>query len=170
MSKAMTLVVRKTSILITLLLAAGGIACMSSIASPFFTKFSVNELVQRNKTIGGLNCLPEGGGGGIGTGVGGIGKDGSRVHRNESFSCQISDADQFDEAKFIQTLRESIEKDLDACKAKIVGSDNSDSTKFYFEYTLEDIKGRVKISGTRSLGNYYTVDADLEEKSGDKSF
>jgi hypothetical protein len=151
-----------------LLLGAGSIACMTSFESSFFSKFSLEELVQRNKTIGGLNCSPTGGGGGIGTGIGAIGKDHSHFHRDESFSCQIADVEQFDEAKFIHALRESVQKDLDASKAKIVISQNSEATWFYFEYALEEIKGHIKISGTRSLGNFYTLQAELEEKSGIK--
>lgn len=142
-----------------LLLAGGSIACMYS-GSSFFSKFSLNELVERNKTSGGLNCSAGGAGDGIGIGAGGVGKGPSHFHKGESFSCQIGE--QFDQGKFIEALKRSVEKDLDASEAKIISSDSPDVTKFYFEYTVAEINGRVEISGTRS-GNYYTVKADLDE-------
>jgi hypothetical protein len=87
--------------------------------------------------------------------------------KGESFSCKMTDAEQFDEAKFIQALKQSVEIDLNKSKTRIVSSDYLDATSFYFEYALEDIKGRVEISGRKIPGNYYTLKADLDEKKGD---
>ena len=159
---------RGAAILITLLLGAGCMILTSSFESRFFSNFSLKDLVQRNESIGGLKCSAGGGdGGGISAGAGGvgaIGKGGSNFHKGESLSCLISE--QFDEAKFIHALKESVEKDLGESKGKIVSSENPDANRFSFEYALENFKGRVEISGTRSPGNYYSLSAVVDEKNG----
>lgn len=155
--------IRKVAFFTVLLLAAGGIACMSS-QTAFLYKFSLKDLVERSKSIGGPNCSAGGGGDGIGVITGASGKGPSQFRKGETLSCQITDAEQFDEAKFIEALKTTVEEDLDTSKAKIVSSDNPEATEFYFEYALEDVKGRVQISGTRS-GNYYSLNAELEEKT-----
>ena len=148
-----------------LLLAVGGSACMVVSQSSFSSKFSLQELAQRNQTNNGLSCPGSGATGGIGSGAGGFGEKESRFHKGESCSCQISDADRFDEAKFIQALKESVEKDLDASEAKITSSKNPDATRFAIEYTVGSTFGRVEISGTRSAGSY-SLQAQLDEKKG----
>ena len=144
------------------------VACLSVLQSSFYSAFSLKELVQRNQSNSGLNCSGSGdaggGGGGIATGAGGLGGN-SSFHKSEGFACQISDAEQFVEAKFIQALKESVEKDLDASKAKITSSKNPDATRFAIEYTVGNTFGRVEISGTRSAG-YYSLQAQLDEKKG----
>ncbi len=138
---------------------------MTSFQSRFFSKFSLNELVKRNENVIGLNC-PGGsaGGGGISMGAGGIGKDQSNLRRTESMGCQIAGATQFDEGKLIHALKQIIEQDLGASKAEIIKSESREANSFSLQYTLEKIAGRVEISGKRS-GNFYTLTADLEEKS-----
>ncbi|SRR6266496_2846810 len=163
----MALIIWKSAVFTLVLFWLGCMAYMSFFQSPFFFKFSLQELVQRTKSRGGLNCSAGGGGGGIGTGSGGIGRKESHFHKGESFSCQMTDDEQFDEAKFIQALKQSVEADLDESKAKIVSSDNLDATSFYFEYALEDIRGRVEISGRKGPGKYYSLKADLDEKKGE---
>ena len=146
------------------------IACMSVFQSSFYSAFSLKELVQRNQSNSGLNCSGSrgagGGGGGIATGAGGLG-GGSSFSKGEGYTCQISDTDQFNEAKFIQALKESVEKDLDASKAKITGSKNPDATRFSIDYTVGKTAGHVEISGTRSAG-YYSLQAQLDEKNDTK--
>jgi hypothetical protein len=46
---------------------------------------------------------------------------------------------------------------------KITERGNPDPASFYFSYTIQNIEGRVRISGRRSAGNYYSLDADLKE-------
>ena len=144
------------------------VACLSVLQSSFYSAFSLKELVQRNQSNSGLNCSGSGGagggGGGIATGAGGLGGN-SSFHKSEGFACQISDAEQFVEAKFIQALKESVEKDLDASKAKITSSKNPDGARFAIEYTVGNTFGRVGISGTRRAG-YYSLQAQLDEKKG----
>ena len=141
------------------------VACMSVFQSSFYSSFSLKELVQKNQSNSGLNCSGSGGGGGGGIGAvaGGSGGN-SSFHKGESLACQISDAEQFVEAKFIQALKESVEKDLDASKAQITSSKNADATSFAIEYTVSNTFGRVEISGTRSAG-YYSLLAQLDEKN-----
>ena len=142
------------------------VACMSVFQSSFSSRFSIQELAQRNQSKNGLTCPGSGASGGIGAGGGGgFGQKESSFHKGESCSCQISDADQFDEAKFLQALKESVEKDLDASKAKITSSKNPEANSFSVEYTLGDTAGRVEISGTRSAGSY-SLQAQLNEKKG----
>jgi hypothetical protein len=154
-----------TSVAFVVLLPVAGIACMSVFQSSFSSRFSIQELAQRNQSKNGLTCPGSGAGGGIGAGGGGFGQKESSFHKGESCSCQISDADQFDEAKFLEALKESVEKDLDASKAKITSSKNPEANSFSVEYTLGDTAGRVEISGTRSAG-YYSLQAQLDEKKG----
>jgi hypothetical protein len=161
------LMVTSIAFVVLLSLAVAGIACMSVFQSSFSSKFSLQELVQRNQINNGLNCPGSGASGGIGTSGGGFGQKESSFHKGESCSCQISDADQFDEAKFIQALKESVEKDLDASKAKITSSKNPDANRFSIEYTLGDTAGRVEISGTRSAASY-SLQAQLNEKNDAK--
>lgn len=154
---------------ITILLAAVCFACVSVFQSSFSSRFSLEELVKRNQPNSGLNCSTGGGGGsgsGIGTGAGGIGGTQSTFHKGESFSCQISDAAQFDEAGFLQALKATVEKDLTANDAKITSSNNTDATRFSVDYVMGSTSGRLEISGTRVPGGYYSFNSTLNEKSG----
>ena len=150
------------------LLVATASGCMTSFESRFFSKFSLNELVKRNESVLGLNCSGGGAGsGGISMGTGGVGKNQSHFSRTESMACQIADATQFDEAKIIQTLKQTVVQDLGASKAEIIKDDSREGNSFSLQYTLERIAGRVQISGARS-GNFYTLTADLVEKNSAK--
>ena len=97
-------------------------------------------------------------------GVGGVGKQGSNFSKVESVVCQIADAELFDEVKFIEALKRSIEQDLGSNKATIV-TKNSDVTSFDLEYALNATTGTVKISAQKGPMSYYTLKADLQEKS-----
>ena len=66
--------------------------------------------------------------------------------KNESFTCQIDSAEQFDEGGFIAALKQKVEAELNQSKAKIIGSANPDASSFYFEYTME---------GTRQSGSFW---------------
>ena len=151
-----------------LLTVTACIGCTSLFQSSFSSAFSLKELVQRNQSNTGLNCSGSGGAGGGGAGIasgaGGLGGN-SSFSKAEGFTCQISDAAQFNEAKFIQTLKESVEKDLDASQARITSSKNADATRFSIEYTVGKTAGRVEVSGTRS-GGYYSLQSQVGEKKG----
>ncbi len=163
----MNLIVSKAAFVGALLLGAGCTAYMSSFQSSFFSRFSLRELVERNKSQRGLNCSASGGGGGMGGGTGSVGRKESHFHKVETFSCQINDdsAERFDEEGFMAALKQSVETDLNQSNAKI-GSNKLEARSFYFEYTLEDVRGRVEISGRKDIGNYYSLKADVDEKTG----
>lgn len=163
----MSSILSKAAFVGALLLGAGCTAYMSSFQSSFFSHFSLRELVERNKSHGGLNCSASGGGGGMGGGTGSVGRKESHFHKVETFSCQINDdsAEQFDEGGFIAALKQSVETDLNQSKAKI-GSDKLDERSFILEYTLEDVRGRVEISGRKDMGNYYSLKAEVDERTG----
>lgn len=155
------------SLLVVLVFGAGcGANSMYLFQSEFFSKFSLRALVDRNESRAGLSCSPERGegGGGMSAGVGAVGKKESNFSKVESLACQISDAELFDEVKFFQTLKRSIEQDLDSKKATIV-TKNSDATSFDLEYALNETTGTVKISAKKGPMRYYTLSADLREKS-----
>jgi hypothetical protein len=144
-----------------------GFACaayMFSQQTSFFSKFSMRELVEKNKALAGLECSAGGGGGGAGMG-GGSGAKEFHSHKTESFSCQLkaASAEQFDEAGFISALKQDVEKDIIDSGAKVVDSGNFKTNSFYFKYTLENVEGRVEISG-KKIENYYNLNADLDEK------
>src|SRR5438552_17282700 len=140
----MSSIMIKAVFVIALLLSAGCAAYMSSLQTPFFAKFSLRELVERNKSHLGLNCAAGGGGGGMGIGKGGVNRRESHFHKVESFSCQIDSAEQLDEGGFIAALKQTVEAELNKSKAKIIGIGNPDATSFYFEYTMEDTRGKVE--------------------------
>lgn len=158
----------KAALFALLFSIAGCTAYMSSLQSTFFSRFSLRELVARNKTHASLNCSGGGGGGGIAMGTGGVGRRQSNFHKGESLSCQVRDAEQFDEETFIRGLKQTVETDLRESKAKIVSSRDLDAISFRFEYTFGDITGNIEVSGRKFPGNYYSLKADLEEKKGDE--
>ena len=154
-------------VFVMLLFAAGCGAYMFPFQSSFFSNFSLRKLVERDKTIAGLDCAAGGsgpGGGGMSMGMGGVGNQGSDFSKIESIACQISDAGIFDEAKFIQALQLSIEQELDTEKATIV-SKTADASGVNIEYALNKISGTVKISARKGPMRFYTLQADLKEKS-----
>ena len=156
--------------IVLVLFGAGCSSYMYSLQSSFFSNFSLRELVDRNESSAGLNCSDGGngpgtGGGGMSVGTGGVGKQGSNFSKLESIACQISDAELFDEVKFIHALKVIVEQDLDAQKATIVSSKNPDATSFDLEYTLNEVTGTIKISAQKGPMSFYTLKADLREKS-----
>ena len=153
-----------TALLITALFGAACGAHMSSIQSQFFIKFSLRELVAKNEFSAGLDCSETSGGGGMSMGTAGVGKQGSTFTRLDTVACQITGPEIFDEAKFIEALRESVLKDLLEYKATVVGQ-NTDGKSFVLQYGLTDVAGTLKVSGTRGPARFYTLEANLDEES-----
>lgn len=165
--KRLSLVIIEAVMSLLLVLLAGCTAFVSSAQSPFFSKFSLREVVQRNKSQNQLNCSAGGGGGGGGIGTTTVvGTKESRFHKGENISCSISDAQHFDEAELIAALKQIVMADLTENKAKLVSSSSPDAASFYFEYALADTTGNVKISGRTFPGNYYSLTSSLEETKG----
>ena len=161
-----TIAMWRKTIFVLLFFGAGCSAYMASLQSSFFSKFSLRNLVERNESTAGLNCSQSaGGGGGASFGTGGVGQKESNFNRLESLSCQIRDVKAFDEQKFIQALKASVEQDLKDSKATIVSSKNADATSFQLEYALSNVKGTIDISATRGPDRFYTLNANLNEKS-----
>ena len=154
---------------VMLLFGTGCGGVMHLFQSSFFSKFSLRELVDRSESRAGLECstgADGAGGGGMSMGMGGVGKQESNFSRVDSIACQISDAEVFDEAKFIESLKASVEQELKANNATIVSSKNSDASSFDLEYSISDnATGTVKVSATKGPMRYYTLTADLNEKS-----
>ena len=165
---------KKAALILTLILISSGfIACSLSPESDFFSKFSIQQLVEKNKAPTGLDC--EGNEsdrrGGIGTG-GGVGifffpNKEYRSIKSDSFVCKLKSnaLEHFDEAGLIAALRQDVERAIDQSGAKVIESGNPDSTSFYFSYSVDNALGRVEISGKSMSNDYYTVKANLDERS-----
>jgi TonB family protein len=132
----------------------------------FFSQFSLRELVAENKTHAGLICSA-GGTGGIAGGGGGGGSRGFSQIKAETFSCQIKagEGEQFNDEEFIASIKDDVEKAITASGLKITDRGSPEAGSFYFAYRLENIEGRVSISGRKLRDDYYTLKADLEEKA-----
>ena len=100
----MNLIFWKATFVAALILSAGCVAYMASLQSSFFSKFSLRELVERNKSHG-LNCSAGGGGGG--GSISSFGGKESHFQKGESLSCQMGGAAQFDEGEFLQALKQA---------------------------------------------------------------
>ena len=99
-------------------------------------------------------------------GTGAVGKEGYRFTKLDSIACQITDAQLFDEAKFIGALREGVIQALSHEHATILGNlKDSDTTSFKLLYGLSDATGAVEISGTKGPERFYTLKASLDEQS-----
>jgi hypothetical protein len=161
---------KRNSIALAICFAIVCTACIGFRGSAFYSNFSAERLVKKNLASAGLACDPNGGGGGggIGGSSGGLGlRGGAHSHsfKGDGFACRLtSDSlDRFDEARLIDALRLDVEKALSDNGAKIIDRGNPGPASFYFAYTLENIQGRVQISGKRTGGDFYSVQADLVE-------
>ena len=139
---------------------------MWSPETSFFSNFSVRQLVERNKSAGGLNCDAMGRDeNGIGSRAGGLGSRGAQFnsHRSDSWACRLQVSDALDEGRLFSALKLDIERSLRGTGAQITQTGSSGPANFYFAYNVKNVRGRVELSGTRSGGVYYTVRADLDE-------
>src|SRR5690242_17733318 len=142
-------------------------SCRWSPETSFFSNFSTQQLVERNKSSAGLTCDPTGGGGGggIGSRAGGIGSGGTHFnsHKSDSFACRLKSNESFDEAKLLSALKLDVERALNDEGATITDRGSSGPANFHFAYTLKDIHGRIELTGTRVGTQYYDLRADLNE-------
>jgi hypothetical protein len=133
----------------------------------FFSNFSVQQLVERNKSSGGLNCDPVGGGGGngIGSRASGFGLRGAHFnsHKSDNFACRLQSTEAFDEGRLFSAMKLDVERTLRDTGAQITQNRSSGPANFYFAYELKNASGQVELSGTRTGGGYYDVRADLNE-------
>lgn len=145
-------------------------ACIMSPESPFFSKFSMANLVTANKSMAGIACNPMGGGSdsnGIGSRSGGFGLGGTRFqsHKSDSFACRLQSETlpSADEERLIASLRKQVEDSLRTYGANIKESGSRESRSFYVTYAIKEIQGRIQVSGKRSGVDFYTLQADLQE-------
>jgi|GEM_PF-1395223 len=145
-------------------------ACNMSPESLFFAKFSMQDLVTANKSMSGLSCDPVGGGGGgggIGSRAGGFGGGGMHFqsHKSDSFACRLQSGAlaSADEDRLIASLKKPVEDLLRTYDANIKESGSSEPRSFYLSYAINDIQGRIKVSGQRIGVDFYNLRADLEE-------
>jgi hypothetical protein len=161
---------RITLLIVLSVFLMGSLGCgalMNISSSSFLSKFSLEELVKKNRSPSGMICA-KGAMGGMGGGSGWVSSEQYSSNKMHSFSCQIS-ADSFDEADFVATLKADVEQEINLSGATIVNQGSSDPVGFYFEYSEGNILGRVNIEGKKSGGNYYSLHAKLNEKSAAKS-
>lgn len=115
------------------------------------------------------NGNDRGGGGGIGGGgvSFGFGRKEYHSHKGDGFFCRLKTTtlEHFDEASLITALRQDVERAIVQSGAKVIESGNTDSTSFYFSYSIDNALGRVEISGKRIRNDYYSVRAELDERS-----
>jgi hypothetical protein len=161
----------RTLIFFAIAAIATSSACTMSKESPFFAKFSMSDLVKSNKSFKEFPCDPAGGGGGGGDGGSifslGAGKGGTHFqsHKSDSFACRVH-SDTLPvavEQEVITSLRQQVEDSLRTYGANINESGSRDSRSFYFTYAIKDIQGRIQVSGKRIGGDFYNLQAELEE-------
>ena len=141
-----------------------------SLASSFYSTFSVRELVERNQSASGFKCVRPAGGGGGGNDFSVIGsqRPGSstmefKAHKGDSFVCELKPGENFDEQPFFDVLKLDTERELRASGAQISDSGPAKPVGFYFAYTASSVHGRIQVSGSRVRDRYYGVHAELEE-------
>src|SRR5215204_1823357 len=143
--------------LVTAALIITGYATMKPEQSSFFSNFSLHELMRGNKTHAGRICSSGAVGGG-GGGAGFTGAEGSESSKSDSFGCRVKpdDGGRFDESELVESLKEVVEKEIQASGAKILGRGNL-SSGFYFEYGIGDIQGRIDVAGKRIREDSYQL-------------
>ena len=149
-----------------LLLIPNGCKGLEFSPSSFFSNFSLEELVKKNRSPSGMICT-KGGTGGVADNFSIVGPGQSSSNKGESFSCEVSD-DTFNEADFMASLKADVEQELNRSGATIIKQGSLEPRSFYFEYSERDVHGRIGIGGKRSEANYYSLEATLDEKSGGK--
>ena len=131
--------------------------------SSFFSKFSLNLLV--GKSGARPVCNSEAGGGGEERSTDSAG--GLQERKWQSLRCgmKAADAGRFDGAAFIKSLREDIERDIQAGGSHMDGGGDADAGGFYIEYSSGSMQGRIDVTGKKTGGDVYELKAVLEEKS-----
>jgi hypothetical protein len=139
-------------------------------SSSFLSGFSLEQLVKNNHSPSGILCA-RGGMGGSGNRIGSVGAKGFSNAVSSSFSCHPSEADSnsFDEGGFITSLKMDIERQITDSGATINGQGSTDPSGFFIEYAERDIHGRITINGKTSAGGYFSLFANVNEKSENAS-
>jgi hypothetical protein len=156
-------------IAVSILLIIVSSACSSAPESPFYKSFSMREVLTSNKPVG-FDCDAAGGGGtgseGIFSRSGGVG---GRIHfhsqKDDAISCRLTSGEltSANEEMLIVSVRRQVENLLRTYGASIKETGSRNARSFYFAYAIKDIQGRIQVSGTRIGGDYYSLQAELEE-------
>jgi hypothetical protein len=156
----------KLASFIALVTPIGCSGLMKVPSSSFLSGFSLEQLVKNNRSPSGMLCA-KGGLGGAGSRIGSVGRSGSSNNVSSSFSCHLSDADSssFDEAAFITSLKMDVEREITDSGSTISGQGSTGSSGFFIEYAVRDIHGRITIDGKKSAGGYYSLYANVNEKT-----
>ena len=159
----------KPRILIVVALGSGltFASCIAPRETSFYSNFSIRHLVRADRAGVGVLCDSNGLGGGIDSRSGGISLGWTRFksHKGDELKCRLKSNEDFDEAKVFTTLKLNVERALHDNNAQITDTVSSSVSNFYFDYTLQNVRGRVQVSGDRD-GRDNTLRADLDE-SGD---
>src|SRR5215813_7963999 len=138
---------------------------MTNPGGDFFLEFSIRDTVGKNRyfsahmqenRMAGV-CGISGGAGEFSAGQGG--GVGALRSRQESMGFNIVEAGgkEFDQAEFIDSLREDVEVEIKGQDLQITTTDTDTfgSAGFSIDYAEPGIEGRVHILGRRSLDNRY---------------
>ena len=149
--------------LVMAVLIATGCAVTRAEQSSFFSKFSLSRLIGKGNARPLCNAV----GGGGGEESSGSSTGSFQERKWESLRCGIKsdDAGRFDEAAVIKSLRENIEREIQASGAQIDDGGDIDGGGFHVEYSSESMQGRIDITGKKTGEEYYDLKAVLEEKS-----
>jgi hypothetical protein len=158
---------KRTSLALTTCLAAVFTSCIGTTGSAFFSSFSFEKLAKNDKSNVGLVCDSngEGGGGGSHFSSFGFGRKQFDVHKGLDFACKLKPeaAERLKGTRLIDALQLYVEQALRDSGAKVIDRGNLDPATFYFAYSLEDLQGRVQISGRITSGNYLSLQGELNE-------
>ena len=138
-------------------------AAMQASQSAFLSQFSLSKTLARVNAPG-LDCSRFGEGGGIGGSAGGIPSGHDSHSQSDSTVCSIERPEQFDEARFIESLKTEIEAQIKSTGAQIKRSTLSGRTGFQIEYVDGKISGLAEIFGGR-YQNTYAVTTKIEENN-----
>ena len=116
---------------------------MWSRGTSFYSRFSVRELVERNKSSTAFTCDNSTGGGGGGIGSYAAGSRGSSFssHKSESIGCRLTSNESFDEAPLFSALKQDIEQTLHGTGAEITDRGSSGPANIFLKYVVENVQG-----------------------------
>ena len=151
-----------------ILIAVGLIACTRPKESAFYRSFSLQKLVAETGSQFGLDCgTGGGGGGGSHFGIWSAGPIANRFQSQKGETCvcnlQKNGTEDFDEIGLMMGVAKSVEREITNSGARIVEQGSHDPTSFYFEYALDNVKGRVEIACKLLPTHQYNFDSSVQE-------
>lgn len=131
--------------------------------SSFFHTFSVITLVAQNASNVRLDCSE--GGTGNGFSVQDLTSGEVQSDKTEDCDCKLKAGamESFSEATLMSTLASDVEKAIVVSGARVIDAGRRSSSSFYFEYALNNRKGRLEIVGNRLPPANYRLEVNLKE-------